>query len=99
MSARRFVLGTSALTKEQEASIIRWMDANAIEWWHWLPNMWLLKHRQEMGTAKIRDGIHPLMGNAECLVMEVQHVSWDGLTLIREGKRMSDWIETVWKTD
>jgi hypothetical protein len=94
--AKRFVIATDPLTPDQEKALTQF--ASQYLWWHWLPNLWLLK--DEAGTLKvatIRDQLSAMDQTLRCIVMEVEEKDWAARSSPdSKGNNMVDWIRAHW---
>ena len=94
---KRFIVGTTNLSEEEEKQFIKFLASNDVRWWHWLPNFWLLKSSADIiDCEKIRDAIA-----RRCLVMEVEgDLDWAVIGgKNAKGKDFSDWLKGTWPND
>jgi hypothetical protein len=94
---RRFIMMTDALTEAEEQALAAAMEEPPV-WWHWLPNSWLVVDRSDVTTAtSIRDKFQAITSTKRCMVIEVDHKQWAGMTRPdSQGRSMTEWIEHFW---
>lgn len=97
---RFYVVGIEALTRQQERAFIAWAhDAKGLGWWHWISNFWLLVGHQEVTCSDIRDELLRLAPGMDCLVLEVNPVTWAGFGPKTTVHDMFKWIKSTWRSD
>jgi hypothetical protein len=65
-------------------------------WWHYSPDVWLLKFRGDVSATSLRDEIKQVIPGALFLVMQIDSDFWAGFG----PKEWQNWFNTVWdKTD
>jgi len=99
---KRFVVLVGSATKEQNDAFLRYIKANNLGWWHWLPNAWLLKGTNtQLKAANIRDAARDVFGKANNFVIELNEEgeTWSGFGPKTETKNMFAWIHKNWKGD
>lgn len=65
------------------------------DWWHWSPDVWLLRFGDDRTAAALRDEMRVLLPNVYVLVMkfESQHWEWAGYGPME----WTEWFRTGWE--
>lgn len=92
-----FVVATDPMTPDDEKTF-RASLSESVAWWHWLPNFWLLRSRDDDLDAKgIRDTLRRTAGEIRCMVLEVDPITWAAMTKKNaKGKSMTEWLGKHW---
>jgi hypothetical protein len=63
-------------------------------WWHWSPDVWLLRFDREMTAVELRNEMRTLLPGVHCLVMkfENQHSEWAGYG----PQEWQNWFDMYW---
>jgi hypothetical protein len=96
---KRFMVSTEVMTAEEEKKIKEIFSGAG--WWHWLPNVWLVRDGNEKLTAsKIAEEFGKINSSAQCLVLEVDKKTWSARSKPDpNGRKLSDWIKETWDKD
>ena len=65
------------------------------DWWHWSPDVWLLRFNAEMTAEDLRDRMTQMLPNVQVLVMkfESSHWQWAGFG----PQEWTSWFRTSWE--
>lgn len=97
---RRFVIGVSSVTPDQEKAIQEYLGSLG-GWWHWISNMWLLASNSdssELSASRIAGMIIVLAPESRAVVFEFpEDINWAlyGKTK-EERERMGAWLRSSW---
>lgn len=97
---RRYIVLLDEATKEQNDQFKDYIRENALGWWHWLSNSWLLSDpRGTLSVAEIRDKITEIYPDVDTIVIELHEGgdTWAGFGPKNKGKDMFRWIRETWK--
>lgn len=99
MSRRRFVIGLSGVTADQENQFRDYVAREVGSWWHWIDGLWLATTRSGGPKASdIRDKANKIAPGCRCVVFEFpEDITWAATeTTGRSGRRMADWLHEPW---
>jgi hypothetical protein len=100
----RFILSTGKTTPEQEKEFVKLMESNTMNWWHWLPNTWLIVGN--FGTSdktKVLNIAMQAFPNVNLMVFDIPEQStnsWAGLGPQDKNdskKDMFNWLHNFWR--
>ena len=96
--ARKYAVGLSSLTPEQQKELIAFFKESRVAWWHWIPGMWLIvDRRRQLSPKAIRDKLREIAPSARSMVIEVKGKnSWAGSGPKLDEKNMFSWIRETW---
>lgn len=96
---KRFVVGLSSSTPEQEQNFVAWLTGS-YGWWHWVTNFWIITDTNGLLTAQsLRDKINEVFRDAQTFVIELRDdgtESWAGTVPAAQRDRARDWLNRWW---
>jgi hypothetical protein len=94
---RRFVLVTDPLTADQERRIAAAMQ-HPIEWWHHIPNMWLVVDTGDrVTTGTLRTLMNDVAPGAKMFATEVDPGAWWSARFNSVAPAQRRWLEEHWE--
>lgn len=93
--AARFVITTGALTPDDENLVTRFLqtEGQAIEWWHYLPGVWLVVDSKERTAEDWFDRLCVLIPDAQVLLFDLSQAA---ATWFKGHPRACDWLNERW---
>jgi len=96
---KRFVVLIEVSTEDQNVLMLEWIKSEAIGWWHWFQNIWLLSNKHgHLEASTIRDKVREIYGTANVLVLEIKGTedTWSGYGPKGENRNMFTWLRSDW---
>jgi len=95
--ARHFVFGIANTDSIADTLVVAHLKALNLNWWHWLPNYWLVIDNADTHTcASLRRSLDTLLPQVNKLVLEVQPIDWAGLGPRNDKQNMFLWLQEYW---
>src|SRR4051794_11513335 len=92
-----FVIATERLSAAEEKKLAETF-AEDVEWWHWLPNFWLVKDPQDkLRVSILRNAIRRINQSKQFLVLAIDPHEWACVTAgDPESRPMLSWLRKMW---
>jgi len=92
---KKFIVCTQSNSAQNEISLRNELDRLGLNWWHWLPNTWLIiDDNGNLHITTLRDTVVRILGPINSLVIEVSDNDiWCGYG---ENNKFN-WINTYWQ--
>lgn len=95
---RKFVIGASALSLEQEKAFLAHLKSEGMGYWHWISGMWLvIDPKGRTPTKSLRDALVRIAPGHRILVMRIEgRTHWSGYRPSHMKKDMFRWVKEAW---
>jgi len=97
---KRFVLGINSSTVDQDQELIKFLDLEKLDYWHWLSNMWLVVDIDgKKNASELSDSLMSIYTGENVIVLELDATSdsWSGFGPKGESKNMFTWLHEKWE--
>ncbi len=100
MGKKRFIVSLNEATEAQQSAFIKYLDANNLNWWHWINNTWyIIDNTGRRNSKDIGAMVLPIFPNVFFIVSDVpQGDYWWGYGPNNEVDPKQNMFKWLWES-